>query len=41
MNKDYEKPNVPEETAKPEEDVNEQYEELDPKFAGYVNQVPN
>ena len=42
MHHDYEKLNVPEDPTKTDEDVNDQYAELeDPKFEGYVNQVPN
>ena len=39
---DYETPNAPETVAKPEEDGNDEYMELeDPYFAGYMNPVPN
>ena len=42
MNHDYENPKIQEDPAQTEDDVNDQYMELeDPKFAGYVNQPPN
>ena len=41
-NQDYEKAKAPVDSAKIDDDVNDQYMELeDPKFAGYMNQVTN
>ena len=38
----YEDPNVSEDVTQTQEDVNDQYMELeDPKFAGYMNQLSN
>ena len=41
-NKDYEQPNPPPDRTYVNEDASGQYMELeDPKFAGYINQIPN
>ena len=42
MDQDYEEPKVCEDAAQTQEDVYDQYMELeDPTFAGYMNQLPN
>ena len=42
LDQDYEEPNVSQDAAQTQEDVNDQYMELeDNTFAGYMNQLPN